>query len=201
MNCKNCPYSNHASGSGSQSSRPELAHTFGNYLQLNIPLKFKWHSVVDGNEEIVEQGELGPDMDVHVILRKGKREYRYVPIIVNNQATIIDKGQLPLGSYDIIIEIKDDDIPLRYKQNTILRVVDTTDEGHQYENDEVNVMAIYPDVEGVTTAISIGTDDVVISEAGKFKGDDTPNDNYADITAAYGDSTLEIGDNEVIINI
>ena len=194
MDCSNCPHNN-------TTKRPVIRHTQGNVLQLSIPLTMRWHIVTDGVEQIVENGTISHDMDIRVVLSKGNKEYTYVPELYNNQVSIIDYGTLPIGTYSIAIEINDDGNRLRYKKRTLLQIVDSTEDGQQYENNEMNVLAFYPVVEGVTTAIIVGDDDVVISENGKYKGDDTPNDDNADITAQYGDNSIEVCEHEVIINI
>lgn len=195
MDCSNCPHNNNTT------KRPVIRHTQGNVLQLSIPLTIRWHIVTDGVEQIVEQGTISHDMDIRVVLSRGSKEYTYVPELYNNQVSIIEKGELPIGTYSIAIEINDDGNKQRYKKRTLLQIVDSTEDGQQYENNEMNVLAIYPVVEGVTTAIIVGDDDVIISENGKYKGDDTPNDDNADITAQYGDNSIEVGEDEVIINI
>ena len=198
--CKQCPYNN-GGGSGQEISRPIIAHPQGNFLQLMIPLDFRWHMVNDGVEEIGTQGTITADMNVEVILTRGKKEYRYKPEVINNQIIITDKGNLPLGTYDIIILIDDDGNGFRYKMDCVLRLFDAVAQGVNYENDEINVFGIYPIIEGKITAISISDEDVTLSENGKFQGDDTPNDNYADITAIYGDSSIEVGEDDVTITI
>lgn len=195
MDCSNCPHNNNTM------KRPVIRHTQGNVLQLSIPLTMRWHIVTDGVEQIVEKGTISHDMDIRVVLSRGSKEYTFVPELNNNQVTIIEKGELPIGTYSIAIEINDDGNRLRYKKRTLLQIVDSTEDGQQYENNEMNVLAFYPVVEGVTTAIIVGDDDVIISENGKYKGDDTPNDDNADITAQYGDNSIEVGEDEVIINI
>lgn len=195
MDCSNCPHNNNTT------KRPVIRHTQGNVLQLSLPLTMRWHIVTDGVEQIVEKGTISHDMDIRVVLSKGNKEYTYVPELYNNQVSIIDYGTLPIGTYSIAIEINDDGNRLRYKKRTLLQIVDSTEDGQQYENNEMNVLAFYPVVEGVTTAIIVGDDDVIISENGKYKGDDTPNDDNADITAQYGDNSIEVGEDEVIINI
>ncbi len=198
MNCKNCPYNNGAVG---KLNRPVITHPHGNYLQLMIPLEFCWHIVSDGVEQKNLQGTITNEMAVEVVLSRGKKEYSYKPEVVNNQVIIIDRGTLPIGTYDIAILIYDNGNRMRYKQRALLQVVDSVAQGVQYDNNEVNVFGIYPIVEGKITAISIGSDDVTLSENGKFQGDDTPEDNFADITAIYGDSSIEVSDDEVTLTI
>jgi hypothetical protein len=161
-----------------------------------IPLELCWHIVSDGVEQKVSQGTVTNEMSVEVVLSRGKKEYSYKPYVMNNQVIITDRGTLPIGTYDIAILIYDNGNRMRYKQRALLQVVDSVAQGVQYNNNEVNVLGVYPIVEGKITAISIGTDDVTLSENGKFQGDDTPEDNFADITAIYGDSSIEVSDNE-----
>lgn len=169
--------------------RPVLRHTQGNHIQLSIPIRFKWHLVNDGQEEIVEQGTMANAKGVTVELSRGKKKYIYKPEVYNNQLVIRDEGKLSLGTYDITIVI-DDTWPMRYKQRTLLMIVDDTESGRTYANDEINVFSLYPVVEGEITAISFGDGKAVIRENGKFKGDDTPDNGKAEITAIYGDGHL-----------
>ena len=199
MNCRNCPYS--GGGNGGKLNIPVITHPQGNYLQLMIPLEFCWHIVSDGVEQKGSQGTITNEMAVEVVLSRGKKEYSYKPEVMNNQIIITDRGTLPIGTYDIAILIDDNGNLLRYKQRALLQVVDSVAQGVQYDNNEVNVFGVYPIVEGKITAISIGTDDVTLSENGKFQGDDTPEDNFADITAIYGDSSIEVSDDEVTLTI
>ena len=202
MNCKNCPYNN---GSGDKISRPVITHPQGNFLNLSIAITTRAVSVVDGVENVEEA-----EMDISnnllgkpiVELTRGRKVYRYECDTFQNKVQFYDYGKLPAGSYDISVLLDyGDGQQMRYRKRTILRIVDFTDDGGQYENDEFNVIAIYPIVKGKTTAIILGDDDVIISENGKFKGDDTPSDNYADITATYGDSSIEVGEDDVTITI
>jgi hypothetical protein len=201
MNCKQCPYISHESGGENKLDRPMIIHPQGNFLQIEIPISIKWTSVIDSVETTIEQGTVTSSLQVSVELIKGKTVISYTPNIVNNMVSFIDRGKLPIGTYDIVIIIVDGENQIRYKQNTILRVVDAIGSGPQYGNNEFNVFAVYPMVEGKTTAISISPEDVTISEAGKFKGDDTPSDNYADISAIYGDSSIEVGEDDVTITL
>jgi len=178
--------------------RPVLRHTQGNHIMLGIPVRFKWHLVNDGVEEIVEQGNMSAVDSVTVELSRGKKVYTYKPTVYNNQLQIEDNGKLPVGTYDITI-VMDGTWPMRYKQRTLLMVVDDTESGRTYANDEINVLSVYPVVEGEITAISFGDGKAVIRENGKFKGDDTPDNGKAEITAVYGDGHLVFEDGKAKI--
>lgn len=198
MKCNQCPYNN--SGSGNK-TRPMIVHTQGNFLQLSFPITMKIVSVVDGQETDAVQDVLSSSAQVQVELVMGKKVFPFIPEMNGNRATITDYGNLPIGTYDIVIKMSEDGTNVRYKKRTLLRIVDTTEDGDQYENDELNVFTYFPVIYGKTTAIIIDDDDVTISEVGKFRGDDTPNDNYADIAASYGDSSIEVTDDEVTLTI
>lgn len=202
MNCKNCPYSNSGNGS-SATKRTVIVHPYGNPLTLQFPIKKKSVNVTDGvlSENLNDMfGSTRPN-EVTVEFSKGKRVFPFRAYATNGYITVTNVGSLEIGSYDITFVIKYDLNEYRYKQRLVLQIVDETENGGQYDNDEVNVLASHPVIQGETVAIIIGDDDVVFSESGHYKGDDTPNDENADVTAAYGDRTIEIGDNDIIINI
>ena len=67
-----------------------LRHTQGNYIRLSITIRFKWHLVNDGQEEIVEQGNMSAADSVTVELSRGKKVYTYKPTVYNNQLQIED---------------------------------------------------------------------------------------------------------------
>lgn len=195
MNCNNCPYN--------QNGRHAdiIRHTQGNILILTIPIKFIWASVIGGEVEKNEQGEIAHYMDLTVEFRRGNKVYPVDASVFDGQISVTVPATLPIGTYSIEIRIDDGGNKLRYKKKTLLRIVDTTAEGGEYANDEMELVAVYPVVEGEISAITVGDGDVTISEHGKFQGDDTPNDEYADISAAYGDSTMEVGEDDVTITI
>lgn len=201
MNCNQCPYTNHGSGNGNELPRPSIIHPQGNYIQLSIPITMRVEAVTDGDNEVMEMDQISDSAQVRIELVKGKKAYSYTPIMEGNRAVISDKGKLPVGTYDIVVLLYEDGVSARYKKRTLLQVVDTAETGGQYVNDEINVIAMYPIIKGKTTAIIVGDDSVTISEAGKFQGDDTPGDNYADIKATYGDGSVSVGDNDVTITI
>jgi len=162
-------------------------------------------AVVDGTEQVeeIERDLSGGLADAPIVeLSRGKKTIKRKCEIFQNRISFIDNGELPVGTYDITVLLNwEDGGKMRYKKRTLLQIVDTTAEGGQYDNDEFNVVAIYPIVEGETTAIIVGNDDVTISENGKFQGDDTPNDEYADVSSTYGQSNIEIEDDYVTLNI
>lgn len=196
MSCLcNC---NNGSGSGSDNV---IRHPQGNVLIINIPLTRRAVYTINGTTTASEVEF--PFHDVVVSFIKNMKRYDYpARMSSTNVATIIDYGKLPVGTYSIeVTGSGTDGLDYRFKKNTVLMIVDSTEEGGVYETDEFNVTAFYPVVNGKTSAIIINDNDIVIEANGTYKGDDTPNDNFIDITAAFGDKNIEITDDEIIINI
>lgn len=186
---------------GNSKSQPVIRHPHGNKITLRIRLTEKQVTVTDGVVDTIDE-ECIPHGAVTVRFSMGKRAIDRVATVQGDTIIVTDNGSIPPGTYSIEILFEDSaGQPMRYKKKTVLHVADDTEGGGQYENDEMNVQATYPVVNGVTPAITVGDVDVIISENGKYKGDDTPDDNYADVTAQYGESSIEVGDDEVIINL
>lgn len=203
MNCNNCPYRNGNGTNTSASGRTILIHPLGNPLTLQFPIKMKSVNVTDGVTISRERNifERLPQYELICEFSRGKKVFPLKSYVANESIVVNNVGSLGLGSYDVTIVIRSGGTSYRFKQNIILQIVDETMNGGQYDNDEVNVLASYPVIQGQTQAIIIDDSNIIISENGKFKGDDTPNDEYADINAAYGDSSIEVGEDDVIITI
>ena len=202
MNCKNCPYIN---GNGSNKIRkPIITHPQGNYLQMQIKLKQRFIGVVDGNE-FYEDNDLSQyciTQPISVTLVRGKKEYHFDGTLNGNSIVFADEGNLPLGTYDLVIDMKvGNKSKSHFNHQSFLQIIQETSAGGRYENDDANILASYPVIDGVTTAINVGEDNVTISENGKYKGDETPNDDNADISAAYGDESMVVGEDEVTLTL
>lgn len=195
MYCENCHCNNN--GTGGNESRPFISHPYGNFIMLSFPISTRAVTVVDGVEEVEEvETDLSQNLVGKPIveLSKGKKVLRFECDIIQNKIAFIDYGKLQIGSYDIAIWLDYGDSQLRYKKRTVLKIVDETANGGQYENDEFNVTAIYPVIKGRSIAISFADGKVRISENGKFQGDDKPNNGRADITAKQGEGYLVFED-------
>jgi hypothetical protein len=177
-----------------------LVQPQGNPITLLIPMSSVAASCTNGVESRAERSF--PIYDVRVFLVRGKHEYEFTPEVSVNVITIRERGQLPVGTYEIKITYRGtDQQPYTYRQRTLLQIVNFAKDGGQYENDEVDVIANYPVIKGRISAIDVTDSDVSISEGRGYTGDNTPNDGYADVSAAYGDNKLNITDDEVIITI
>lgn len=200
MNCdNNCPCMN--GGNQNTPKRTVIRHVQGNNIELFIPLTRMVATVSNGTT--TKDATEYPIYDVKVVLQRGKHIYEF-PALVNgiNTAYIEDTGTLPVGTYSITVTFRGTDgVKYRYKKNAVLQIVDTIEEGCEYSSDEYNVIAYYPTIEGHASAILISDHEVIITEAGKFQGDNTPNDSYADVAAEYGEGYVEVGDNDVTLHI
>ena len=181
----------------------KIKHVFGNRIELHIPLSDRAVSVTDGNasESIAD---LYPAGKIALRLSKGYGSYNYdVPATVSgNTIVIVDNGTIPVGAWSMeLVGTYSDGKPLRWKKNVILEVVDATADGGDYGNDEVDVLAYYPIIEGRGSAIVI-TDDAVYLETGSGVGeDDDPDDDEATAHTGYGEGSVEVSDNEVTLYI
>lgn len=195
MNCMNCICNNNNGKQG------VIVHPVGNFLNLRIPLRFRAHTVINGEEEKHDEDSLKNIGDVSVELRRGKHVYHFAADIQDGYISFIDEGTLPVGTYDIAMSFKSIDFDALYKQRGILRIVDSTADGGHYKNGSgIDLTGVYPVLKGNIVAISVGDTSITINEAGKYTGDDTPDDDKADISAEYGDKSIEIGDETVTIN-
>lgn len=200
MNCKNCPNATN----GDKLGRPVITHPQGNYLQVQIKLKKRFIGVVDGNEfhEDNDLSQYGITQPISVTLVRGKKEYHFDGTLNGNSIVFTDEGNLPLGTYDLVIDLDfANESKAHYNRHAFLQIIHETATGGKYENNDANILASYPVLDGVTTAITVGDTDVTISESGKYTGDETPNDDNADISAAYGDESMVVGDDEVTLTL
>lgn len=127
-------------GSGNHLKVPRIWHVQGNVLRIAIPLTLR-SLVKDGDEMIATDTDFIPSSEypVRVVFSKGKITYPVEATMEDNVAIIEDNGKIPVGTYDISVECRDDiGRPYRFKQNAVLQVVDATadagiDEEIEYE--------------------------------------------------------------------
>lgn len=130
---------------GKPNSTPRIIHVFGNVLRVAIPLTLR-NVVKDGDEIVVTDTDFIPSSDypVNVIFLKGKKAYQLTATMDGNVATVEDDGNIAIGTYDIIVECRDDiGRHYRFKQNAVLRVVDATAEAGIEEEIEYEVKTWY----------------------------------------------------------
>ena len=180
-----------------------IKHVFGNRIELHIPLSDRAVSVTDGNasESIAD---LYPTGKMSLRLSKGYGSYNYdVPATVSgNTVVIVDNGTIPVGTWSMeLVGTYPDGKPLRWKKNVILEVVDATADGGDYTNDEVDVLAYYPIIEGRWSAIVIDGGKIYLEVGGRLGEDDDPNDGKAMISTGYGEGHVERENGKIILYI
>lgn len=108
-----------------------IKHVFGNVLQLAIPLTLRTlEKVGDAIEATDEDFIPSSDYPVTVEFKKnGAKVDIAAEMRDGNVAYVEDCGTIPVGTYDITVLCKGDNgKPYRFKQKTVLQVVDTTAE-------------------------------------------------------------------------
>ena len=133
-NCNN-------SNNGTSNEESIIGIVYGNVLRLSIPLNLRTIEVVDGNVETTDT-DFVPSSEYPIVVEFGKGAIKIqnnAKMVNGNVVFIEDLGTIPVGEYSITISCRDDNgYPYRFKQNSILKVVDTTAElnigdGIEYE--------------------------------------------------------------------
>lgn len=109
---------------------PAIRHVFGNVLRIAIPLTLRT-LVKDGDTIVPTDTDFIPSSDypVNVIFSKGNKNIAITAEMDGNVAIIEERGKMPVGTYDITVECRDElGQPYRFKQSTVLQVVDVTAE-------------------------------------------------------------------------
>lgn len=116
----------------------KIKHVQGNAFQLGIPLVKR---IVEFNDGVRSQSDndLSPLLEgapIKVIFGRGGavRHERDASLDSEGYVVVEDKGKLPLGQYSVTVLATDSNgDPLRYKDNFVLRIVDTTAEADYSE--------------------------------------------------------------------
>lgn len=176
----------------------KILHIQGNEITIGFPLITISANLVDGS---LTKSEL-EDAVGHawVVLRRGILVRQYHVMASHNYVFITDKGHLPCGEYDIEVYYEDPDgIHMRFKYDNLLAVVDSTEQGQVYEGSDFDVIAYYPVINGRASAVVIGDGQVSLF-AGRGLNADI-GESSVNLRAGHGNSTIEIENNEVKINI
>ena len=115
----------------------KIKHVQGNTFKLGIPLIKRIVEFVDGIKSQTDE-DLSPlmeDAPIKVIFgRGGAVRYERTAELIDGYVVVEDKGKLPLGFYSVTVLATDSNgDPLRYKDNFVLRIVDTTAEADYSE--------------------------------------------------------------------
>lgn len=178
----------------------KIKHVFGNRLRLQI--RMTYHEVAVNSGNVNEFNVSLYPLEVSVRFSKGYGSYNYdVPATyMGDVVTMEDNGTIPVGTWAISVVGVAMGIPFRYKRDVFLEVVDATEDGGDYANDEVDVLAYYPIVNGRSSAVVITENSVMLQIGGRI-GTDEDGDDENTLNAEYGDGSITETDDEIIINI
>ena len=177
-----------------------IRHTRGNYIQFKFPLLVR-ESVTDYRGVVKTDNAIDLNSPVIVELQAGTRCVKYTATIDGSVAVIEDNGTLPVGAYNILLKWRDAfNRPMSYMQRTILEVVESSEAGGKYETDEFDVVAYYPVIRGMRSAIVV-TDEEVTVEVGGNIGIDDDEDEEATVYNDVGEGTVVENEDEVTIYI
>lgn len=180
MNC-NCNNKNNSM------KEAKIKHVFGNVLRIAIPLTLRTVELVDVDVdgEIEQQAQVtdtdfipSSDYPVNVVFNKGAVKVSLTAQMRDgNIAYVEDKGKISVGTYDITVTCNDNDgNPYRFKQNTILQVVDATADAGIETPIEYEVItwyldaAIYLVMKGED---GVGIEDIITESSGEIGGVNT----------------------------
>jgi hypothetical protein len=175
-----------------------ILHIQGNEITIGFPIQEVASVLTDGSRSTTaEENDLA---DVWVVLRRGLLVRQYRATIIDNLVYITDKGHLLCGEYDIEVYYESiDEHHMKFVEEKMLCVVRTTAEGQKYQSSDYDVVAYYPVIRGRASAVVIGDGHVRIY-AGRGLNADIA-DGAVNLRAGYGNSTIEIEDNNVNIQI
>ena len=177
----------------------KILHTQGNEITIGFPVGEVYADLRDGTlDKHTEDNIIG---DTWVVLRRGLLVRQYRASVSFNYVHFTDKGHLPCGEYDIEVyyDSADGGHHMRLAYEKILRVTNTTDEGQTYQSSDYDVMAYYPVINGRASAVVISNGMVELMAGRGLKAD--IGDHSVNLRAGHGDSTIEIENNEININI
>lgn len=177
-----------------------IRHIQGNAITIAFPLAEVEHLLTDGSETVNREQNV-INGDVWVVLNRGILVRQYKARVQNNYIVFTDHGHIPCGEYDITVlyDTGRTPRPMRYKQDAVLTVVDTTEEGQVYDSTDYDVVAYYPVIQGRASAVVIGDGYVRLIAGNGLRAD--IDEDSVNLRAGYGNSEVEVTENNVNIII
>lgn len=158
---------------GTSLVKPEIKHVQGNVLRLAIPLTLRTVEM-EGGEMVYTDTDFIPsdDVPVKVVFSKGAFKMPITATMKNgNVAFVEEKGKIPVGTYDITVTCNDEDgNPYRFKQNTVLQVVDATAEADIVTPIEYEVETWYLDSAIYLALEGRGIEDIITESSDEIGG-------------------------------
>ena len=179
-------------------AKTKILHIQGNEITIGFPIKEVNAVLHDGAFNPIDGYEaIG---DAMVVVKRGILVRQYSVQASHDYVFFTDKGHLPCGVYDIEVYYDTEDGQhMRLKYPQILTIVDNTEDGQVYSSSDFDVDAYYPVINSRESAVVI-SDGVVSLFAGRGLNADL-GDGSVNLRAGYGDSSIEIENNEVNIHI
>lgn len=180
-------------------AKTKILHIQGNPITIGFPIEEVTAYLNDGSFTATSSTEALDD--VWVVLRRGILVRQYHVKAAHNYVFFIDRGHLPCGVYDIEVyyDNPNNDMHMRMKYPQILTIVDNTEDGQHYESTDFDVDAYYPVINGRESAVIISNGTVSLFAGRGLKAD--IGDGSVNLRAGFGDSEIEISDNNVNIHI
>lgn len=184
-----------------------VKHVQGNTFRLGIPL-VKRIIQFSGGLRSRNDESLSPLLEgapITVIFGRGGavRHERMASLDNDGYVVVEDKGKLPIGFYNVTVLATDSNgDPLRYKDNFVLRIVDTTAEADYSELEGYDGYFKFPILASRgehQSLINITDNAVKITEGTGFDGEIT--DSAVKLYARYGQSKTEITNDAVKLTI
>ena len=180
--------------------RTIIRHIQGNEITIAFPI-MEVEAILNDGSYSDNREENRINGDVWLVLNRGLCRLQYKPTVQNNYIVFTDHGHIPCGDYDMTVYY---DKPregkhMRLKKNVVLSVVDSTDEGGVYESTDFDVVAYYPVIHGRESAVIIGDGYVRLMAGAGLRAD--IDEDSVNLRAGYGNSTVEVTENNVNINI
>ena len=179
-------------------AQTKILHIKGNSITIGFPIAEIQNVLNDGTDHVNTEFNdiLG---DVWVVLRRGLLIRQFKVEANANYISFTDHGHLPCGEYDIELYYDHELLPMRYAKEKMLVVVNTTEEGQVYQSTDFDVIAYYPVINGRESAIVIGDGYVRLIAGNGLRAD--IDEDSVNLRAGYGNSTVEVTENNVNINI
>ena len=179
-------------------AQTKILHIKGNSITIGFPIAEIQNVLNDGTDHVnTEFNDIVGD--VWVVLRRGLLIRQFKVEANANYISFTDHGHLPCGEYDIELYYDHELLPMRYAKEKMLVVVNTTEEGQVYQSTDFDVIAYYPVINGRESAIVIGDGYVRLIAGNGLRAD--IDEDSVNLRAGYGNSTVEVTENNVNINI
>lgn len=181
-----------------------IRHIRGNYICMKLSLTERTVTTVNGTTDESDAAFVpSRHSPVKVLFSQGYDTVVLDAELMNDgRVKVEDNGTLGVGKYSIEILCRDTSgHPMRFKKKAVLVVADSTDEGGDYDTNEFDVIAYYPVINGMQSAVVIEDGKIYLEVGGRFGEDDDPDDGKAMISTGYGEGRVVRENGKIILYI